>query len=623
MLLALKRKETYCWFNFLSFVGVLFLLLASEYASAVESIRKLSTADFLHTDSTVLPSASESWLPVRLPDMWRGEQHNVLPPLGWYRFDLGPIPDDPEQGIAITRTLMTADYYFNGIKIGRVGGDPDHSRYWNTPAMFRIPSGLWQSESNELLIRLAGPPGFIMLVPLEIGPYDLIQASYDRKRFLQNFQPAFFIPILLTISAFFFTLWFRQRAETQYFWIALAASFWAVYNINLAVAEFPFSTRIWQWFAHSCTDLYMVSMAFFANRLTNNKRAWQDRLYFIFAILALLSYALTSQNLLTIVPVILHLIGLGIFINGALELFGYARRYRNKQFALIASGLLFSLLLGFYDLYMSTRPAAVVDTVIFLGAIAVPVVFMGISWYLTGRFVNALIESRRLNTELESRVNRARSALEEIYISQSIVEKEKAVIEERDRIYRDLHDDIGAKLLSLIYKTDGSDISEIARSALQDLRDVVTRSESGEAHLLELLADWRLEAEQRLLGSQISLLWEQADDLSNESVSSAWAVNIARILREAISNIIKHADADIARVIICQQGRRLHIRIDDNGHGLPDQTTLYSRGMNNMKRRAEQLQGQITWQRATSGGCSVQFRMPLDYFTPPEQGVLK
>lgn len=623
MLLALKRKKTYCWPCFFSFVGVLFLLLASEYASAAESIRKLSSADFLHTDSVVPPPVSESWLRVRLPDMWQGEQHNILPPLGWYRFDLGPIPDDLEQGIAITRTLMTADYYFNGTKIGRVGGDPDRSRYWNTPAMFRIPSGLWQPENNELLIRLAGPPGFIMLVPLELGPYDLIKASYDRKRFLQNFQPAFFVPILFTISAFFFTLWFRQRAETQYFWIALAASFWAVYNINLAVAEFPFSTRTWQWFAHSCTDLYMVSMAFFANRLTGNHKPWQDRLYFTFAILALLSYALTPQSLLTIVPVILHLIGLGIFINGALELFGYARRYRNKQFALIASGLVFSLLLGFYDLYMSTRPAAVVDTVIFLGAVAVPVVFMGISWYLTGRFVNALIESRRLNTELESRVNRARSALEEIYTSQSTVEKEKAVIEERDRIYRDLHDDIGAKLLSLIYKTDGSDISEIARSALQDLRDVVTRSKSGDAHLLELLADWRLEAEQRLLGSQISLLWEQADELSNEPLSSAWAVNMARILREAISNIIKHADADIAKVVICQQGRQLHVHIDDNGKGLPDQTTPYSRGMNNMKRRAEQLRGQITWQRAASGGCSVQFRMSLDNFTPPEQGVLK
>ncbi len=594
------------------FVCLLFLI--SPFTLASGSIQKISQADFLHSGSLSIPDAQDSgWIAVQLPDMWRQAQHQNLPPQGWYRLNLGAKPDNPDQAISITRTLMTADYYFNGTKIGRTGQlDSMNSRYWNTPSMFRIPSALWQSADNELLIRLAGPPGFIMLVPLELGPYDLLKPLFERKQFLQNVLPGLFVPALFAISAFFFVLWLQQRDESQYLWFSLAASFWAVYNINLAIADFPFSTRLWQLIAHSCTDWFMVSMAFFANRLVGNKRPRQDRLYFSFCLFSFFTYWLAPQSWIAVVPVILHGLGLLIYINGSIELFRYARIQKNSQFALMGFGLLCSLLLGIWDLYMSTRPAAVVDTVIFIGAIAVPIVFAGISWRLTSHFVAALKESKTLNIELESRVARASAALEEIYTAQSALEKEQAVVEERDRIYRDLHDDMGAKLLNLVYKTDGSEISEIARSALQDLRDVVTRSASNELKLPELLADWHVEAEQRVATHEISLLWDQSDVLDQRIISSTWAVNLGRIIREAISNIIKHAEADVITVAIFLQNDHLHVRVDDNGKGMPEEPGRYARGMNNMRRRASQLDGQIEWCETDGGGCSVQFFAPLN-----------
>lgn len=356
----------------------------------------------------------------------------------------------------------------------------------------------------------------------------------------------------------------------------------------------------------------MLAMAFFANRLVGHRRPWQDRIYYAFGFVAIVAYGVAPQNLIAVVPVILHALGLMIYINGSLELFHHARVKKDMQFALMGFGLLCSLLLGVWDLYMSTRPVAVVDTVIFLGAIAVPVVFAGISWHLTSRFVAALKESKLLNIELESRVARASEALEEIYVAQTEVEKEQAVVEERDRIYRDLHDDMGAKLLNLVYKTDGSEISEIARSALEDLRDVVTRSASNELSLPELLADWRIETELRVAPHGISLLWDQADMLDQRTISSTWAVNLGRIIREAVSNIIKHAGADTVTVSVWSQEAELHVRINDNGKGMPNTPGRYARGMNNMRRRASQLDGQINWEQSLEGGCSVRFFAPLE-----------
>ena len=52
----------------------------------------------------------------------------------------------------------------------------------------------------------------------------------------------------------------------------------------------------------------------------------------------------------------------------------------------------------------------------------------------------------------------------------------QALAEERERIYADLHDDLGAKLLQLIHTANDPRQADLARAVLQDLRDVVTRS---------------------------------------------------------------------------------------------------------------------------------------------------
>ena len=54
--------------------------------------------------------------------------------------------------------------------------------------------------------------------------------------------------------------------------------------------------------------------------------------------------------------------------------------------------------------------------------------------------------------------------------------REQAASQERERIYSDLHDDLGAKLLSLVYRAESPVQADLARAILQDLRDVVTRS---------------------------------------------------------------------------------------------------------------------------------------------------
>lgn len=189
--------------------------------------------------------------------------------------------------------------------------------------------------------------------------------------------------------------------------------------------------------------------------------------------------------------------------------------------------------------------------------------------------------------------------------------REQAASQERERIYSDLHDDLGAKLLSLVYRAESPVQADLARAILQDLRDVVTRSRGTPGTLGDVLADIRGEAAQRLAAVGIGLAWDEADDLPDPMLDNGHALHLHRIVREAISNTIRHAQARHLRVRVRAAAGELLLELTDDGSGVPA-AVLAGSGMRNMRTRAGELDGRIDWVPGTEGGAKVLLRMPLD-----------
>ena len=198
----------------------------------------------------------------------------------------------------------------------------------------------------------------------------------------------------------------------------------------------------------------------------------------------------------------------------------------------------------------------------------------------------------------------------------------RATAEERERIYADLHDDLGARLLEMIYSAPDQATGDRARAILQDLRDVVSRSRSEPGTLLDVLASIRSEATQRLSAAGAELNWLAADDLPDPALDQATALHLHRIVREAISNAIRHAHARRLRVrVALGTGRELMLELTDEGgiEPSPPEPANAGTGVINMRARAQALQGDIHWTAGTLGGTKVLLKAPLPPDTRPSE----
>jgi signal transduction histidine kinase len=243
--------------------------------------------------------------------------------------------------------------------------------------------------------------------------------------------------------------------------------------------------------------------------------------------------------------------------------------------------------------------------------LAVPTLLIFLAWHLTGRFIAALNEAEKLNLNLSSMVKEAHQQLSDDFEKRRLLERNQAAAEEREVIFRDLHDDLGAKLLTLAIGAENPVRADIARSALQDLRDVVSRSNQEAIALTFLLASWRDEMETRLMAAGVKLDWQQSDALPDPVVSHSTALHLGRILRESVSNVLRHANAKNLRVEVQHQNHDFVVCLEDDGKGLPAQSTQGGRGMSNMRSRVRNVGGEISWGLGSLGGCRVTMGMPL------------
>lgn len=187
------------------------------------------------------------------------------------------------------------------------------------------------------------------------------------------------------------------------------------------------------------------------------------------------------------------------------------------------------------------------------------------------------------------------------------------VISERQRVARDLHDDVGARLLSVVYRAQGSDeLQQLARDCLRELREVIQGLQKGAVQLQQSYARWQAEARERCR------LFGLALDMQLDPAARSWLLsprierNLSRILREACSNTFKHGAAATVHVRLWLAGECLILEYRDDGGGLrAARLDGDGVGLRGMRQRSEELGGEIVWWSPLEGGLAMRCEIPL------------
>ena len=172
---------------------------------------------------------------------------------------------------------------------------------------------------------------------------------------------------------------------------------------------------------------------------------------------------------------------------------------------------------------------------------------------------------------------------------------EKGVLQERRRIQRDLHDDVAARLLSLLHQSREPKINIVAQSALRGLRDVIHRLDDEAVSLMDLMSDIEASAREQLSGSGVSFQWRSADHWPAIVMSSGQHINLRRITREAIANALKYAHPASLIIEVILEENRLLLHISHDGTITEPSGWIANRGLNNIKSRVAEMDGSHEW----------------------------
>jgi signal transduction histidine kinase len=242
--------------------------------------------------------------------------------------------------------------------------------------------------------------------------------------------------------------------------------------------------------------------------------------------------------------------------------------------------------------------------------IIVPLLFAAVGTRLFLMFARALQATEADRNRLATQLQRLTAEFDNRVEQLTALRVEQFTERERKRIASDLHDDLGAKLLTIVHTSDGTRIPQLAREALEEMRLSVRGLAGKPVRLDDALADWRAETMVRLSQAKIEALWDHPDDGVSQTLPARVFMQLTRILREAVSNVIKHSEATHCEVRCAVLDGSLLVTVKDDGRGIAADLHR-GQGMSSMKRRAKKMSGQCLVESRPGYGVVISLTVPL------------
>ena len=223
-------------------------------------------------------------------------------------------------------------------------------------------------------------------------------------------------------------------------------------------------------------------------------------------------------------------------------------------------------------------------------------------------------------------VSRAKRALEDAQVRLVESERAREASEVRTRIARDVHDQLGSDLTKLVLLSTeakevaqtnttamhdiANDIERIAGEANRSLGDIVWSIDPHHDSLAGLTERVRAHCERMLKWSKVEHTIDCVHEGPDRSLDPATKRDIYLMLREALNNAIKYAQAKHISVRFRTSSVRVEFEVKDDGVGM-DPANSNGHGLENLRQRAERIGGTISVNSLPGMGACVEFNWAM------------
>ena len=586
-----------------------FTVFNSPDVGAVNHVQYLSSNVNSLVELNQQDVSQKNWQAISLPDDWyKNHQNNQQI---WYRANVNLEPfNEQVWAIYLPSVTHNAAVYINGIWVGQGGQFIEPvSRHHNKPLLFNFSSKLLKQGDNQIDIKVKAAyfeQG--LLDQFYLAPESQLHDAYIWKTFIRVELVRWMTMAMYVLSLIIFAFWLARPQDAIYGLFSLELFIWATHNLNLFVSDIPVSVCMWEAMTMSTLGWTVVVMIFFNHRFVGSRNIKVEKIISTFSIFGVAIFFLPD------IGSILH-IGYSVWdafvmIFGIYAIYHLIKVYRSQGnpdvFLMLVVGVPI-LVFGFHDILMINHFIDRRDGLTMQYSVIPSVILF--CWFLVRRFVQSINKAENLAETLERRVNDKQLELQLQYKKLNLLEKEKVLAEERERLMRDMHDGIGGQLLSvvtLLQEQSGDvfkNVREKVELSLIDLRFVIDSLDPLLSDLPTLLGMMRMRLVDQLEAANIELEWAVTELPEIDNMSPRRSLHIMRIVQEAITNSIKHSGSDKMKLVTGVAEDSVFIEVIDYGAGfeISSVSEKQGRGVKNMRYRAQQLDAELEFRQLTKG----------------------